>query len=93
MAAALGDTDIDARLAQSDWARDGRQITRELSFPDFATALGFVDRVGAAAEAANHHPDIFLHDWNKVRLDLSTHSEGGLTDADFALAAQIDQLA
>ena len=47
----------------------------------------------SSAEEANHHPDILLHGWNKVRLTLSTHSEGGLTDADFALAARIDSLA
>ena len=52
-----------------------------------------MNRVGEAAEAANHHPDILLHGWNKVRLTLSTHSEGGLTEADFALAARIDGLA
>ena len=46
-----------------------------------------------AAEAANHHPDILVHGWNKVRLTLSTHCEGGLTEADLALAATIDALA
>jgi len=51
-----------------------------------------VNRVAELAEAANHHPDIFLHGWNKVRLTLSTHSQGGLTDADFKLASQIDRL-
>jgi len=66
---------------------------RELKFDDFAAALAFVDRVGEAAEAANHHPDILLHGWNKVRLTLSTHSEGGLTGADFDLAARLDGLA
>ena len=45
------------------------------------------------AEAANHHPDILVHGWNKVRLTLSTHSEGGVTDADLALAQQLDALA
>jgi len=49
--------------------------------------------VAEAAEVANHHPDILLHGWNKVRLTLSTHSQGGLTDADFQLAAQVDRLA
>ncbi len=52
----------------------------------------FVNRVAEAAEAANHHPDILVHGWNKVRLTLSTHSEGGLTEADFALAASLDEL-
>jgi len=49
--------------------------------------------VAELAEQANHHPDIFVHGWNKVRLELSTHSEGGLTEADFELAARIDLLA
>ena len=53
-------------------------------------AIAFVNRVADAAEDANHHPDIFVHGWNKVRLTLSTHSEGGLTDADHALARRID---
>jgi 4a-hydroxytetrahydrobiopterin dehydratase len=89
----LSDTEADARLAQSDWSREGLSIAREFSFADFAAAIAFVDRVADAAEAANHHPDILVHGWNKVRLELSTHSQGGLTDADFALAAKIDQLA
>ena len=68
-------------------------IARDWKFEDFRGAIAFVDRVADAAEAANHHPDILVHGWNKVRLELSTHSEGGITEADFALAARIDQLA
>ena len=49
---------------------------RELSFADFAAAIAFVNRVAELAEAANHHPDILVHGWNKVRLTLSTHSAG-----------------
>jgi 4a-hydroxytetrahydrobiopterin dehydratase len=60
---------------------------------DFAQAIAFVNRVAEAAEAANHHPDILVHGWNKVRLELSTHSQGGLTEADFGIAARIDTLA
>ena len=89
----LSDTEADERLVQSDWSREGSSIYREWSFEDFARAMAFVNRVAEAAEAVNHHPDISLHGWNKVRLDLSTHSAGGLTDSDFALAAKIDQLA
>ena len=89
----LSDTEADERLVQSDWSREGSSISREWSFEDFARAMAFVNRVAEAAEAVNHHPDISLHGWNKVRLELSTHSAGGLTDADFALAAKIDQLA
>jgi 4a-hydroxytetrahydrobiopterin dehydratase len=88
----LSDTEADERLAQSEWSREGSAITRELAFEDFAQAIAFVNRVADAAEAANHHPDILVHGWNRVRLVLSTHSEGGLTDADFALAAKLDQL-
>ena len=68
-------------------------IERDFRFGDFAAAISFVDHVAERAEAANHHPDILVHGWNKVRLTLSTHSQGGLTEADFALAREIDALA
>ena len=89
----LGDSQIEAKLATSEWHRQGQSIVREWKLEDFAQALAFVNRVAEAAEAANHHPDILLHGWNKVRLELSTHSEGGLTEADFGMAAHIDRLA
>jgi 4a-hydroxytetrahydrobiopterin dehydratase len=90
----LDDAQIDERLGSlAGWQRaEGAEIERELRFADFAAAINFVNHVAELAEAANHHPDIFLHGWNKVRLTLSTHSQGGLTDADFKLASQIDQL-
>jgi 4a-hydroxytetrahydrobiopterin dehydratase len=87
----LSDSEIQQRLAAvGEWRREGEAIVRDCSFGDFAAAIAFVNRVAAVAEAANHHPDILLHGWSKVRLTLSTHSAGGLTDADFALAGQID---
>jgi 4a-hydroxytetrahydrobiopterin dehydratase len=89
----LSDREIDARLAGGEWRRDGDAIVREWKLDDFAGAIAFVDRVAEIAEAVGHHPDILLHGWNKVRLDLSTHSEGGLTQADFEMAARIDALA
>ena len=92
MPAPLADHEIEQRLAGSEWAREGDSIVREYKLADFARAIAFVNRVGDLAEAANHHPDILLHGWNRVRLVLSTHSQGGLTDADFALAHQIDRL-
>jgi 4a-hydroxytetrahydrobiopterin dehydratase len=89
----LSDADIDELLAQTpDWRREGESIVRDQKFTDFAAAIAFVDRVAERAEAANHHPDILVHGWNNVRLTLSTHSAGGLTQADFALAREIDQL-
>jgi 4a-hydroxytetrahydrobiopterin dehydratase len=91
--AAFSDAEIEQRLAAvPQWRREDSSIVRELAFADFAAAIAFVDHVAAAAELANHHPDILVHGWNKVRLTLSTHSAGGLTDADFRLAAQLDGL-
>jgi len=88
----LTDAEIEQRLqGAGDWRTDeDHSIVRELAFADFAAAIAFVNRVAQLAEAANHHPDILVHGWNKVRLTLSTHSAGGLTDADFRLASQID---
>jgi 4a-hydroxytetrahydrobiopterin dehydratase len=88
----LSQQQIEDRLGQSSWRAQDQVIVRELSFADFAEAIAFVDRVAAEAERANHHPDILIHGWNKVRLELSTHSEGGLTQADFDLASRIDEL-
>jgi 4a-hydroxytetrahydrobiopterin dehydratase len=88
----LAEEQIQQRLAGSEWAHEGETIVREYKLADFAAAIAFVNRVAELAEDANHHPDILVHGWNKVRLQLSTHSEGGLTDADFALALQIDRL-
>jgi 4a-hydroxytetrahydrobiopterin dehydratase len=74
------------------WRQEGEALVRELRFADFAAAMAFVNRVAEVAEEVNHHPDILVHDWNHVRLTLSTHSAGRLTDADHALAARIDGL-
>jgi 4a-hydroxytetrahydrobiopterin dehydratase len=90
----LSDSEVDQRLqAVGEWRRrDEQSIERELKFGDFAAALAFVNRVAELAEQANHHPDILIHGWNRVRLTLSTHSQGGLTDADFELAGRIEAL-
>ena len=91
--ALLSDDDIARRLADSEWRREGDEIVRDWKLADFAAAMAFVNRVAKAAEQANHHPDILVHGWNKVRLSVTNHSEGGLTEADFALAATVDGLA
>jgi 4a-hydroxytetrahydrobiopterin dehydratase len=91
--ALLSEEEVAERLRDSAWERDGDEIAREWKFDDFAAAKAFVDRVAEAAEEANHHPDILLHGWNKVRLSLMTHSEGGLTAGDFDMAARLDGLA
>ncbi|TMK42091.1 MAG: 4a-hydroxytetrahydrobiopterin dehydratase [Actinobacteria bacterium] len=89
----LSDPEIERHLSDSPWRREGETIVRGFQFENFERAMVFVNLVAEEAEGANHHPDILVHGWNKVRLTLSTHSEGGLTDNDFALAARIDQLA
>jgi 4a-hydroxytetrahydrobiopterin dehydratase len=76
----------------SEWSQRPDALERDFEFDDFAGAMAFVNRVAEVAEEANHYPDIFVHGWNKVRLTLSTHSEGGLTDADHALARRIDEV-
>ncbi len=89
----LDDRQIEAHLSGlPGWRRDGASIVRDAKLADFATAIRIVDAVAVLAEAANHHPDILVHGWNRLRLTLSTHSAGGLTAADFALAAEIDAL-
>ena len=70
------------------WENNGKEITRVYKFKDFKEAMAFVNRVADLAEAADHHPDIDIR-YNKVTLTLSTHSAGGLTEKDFALARQI----
>jgi 4a-hydroxytetrahydrobiopterin dehydratase len=73
------------------WERAGDTITRTIKAKDFAAAMLYVGAVAYLAEAVNHHPDIAIS-WNRVTLTLSTHSAGGLTEADFALAGQISAL-
>jgi 4a-hydroxytetrahydrobiopterin dehydratase len=90
--ALLSDEEIEQRLASSEWEREGDAIARDFKVADFAAAMAFVNQVAEMAEEANHHPDILIHGWNRVRLTLSTHSEGGITRADLDLARGIDGL-
>jgi 4a-hydroxytetrahydrobiopterin dehydratase len=78
--------------SESVWRQEGSSLVRDYQFKDFASAMAFVNRVADAAEEANHHPDILVHGWNKVRLTLTTHDTGGLTEADHAMAQRIDAL-
>jgi 4a-hydroxytetrahydrobiopterin dehydratase len=89
----LDDDQISERLqGVPEWRREGAEIVRDLKFDDFAAALAFVNRVADLAEERNHHPDILVHGWNNVRLTVTNHSQGGLTEADFELAQSIDGL-
>lgn len=78
--------------ASEQWRQEGEELIRDLDFPDFKAAIAFVNRVADAAEEAGHHPDILVHGWNEVRLTLSTHSEGRVTDADHEMAQRIDRI-
>jgi 4a-hydroxytetrahydrobiopterin dehydratase len=89
----LSDSEIEARLAVlPGWARAGEAIVKEFDRGDFVGSVRFVESLVEPAEAMNHHPDLEIS-WATVRVTISTHSEGGLTAADFELAAKIDALA
>lgn len=79
------------RAEVPDWnLRDGK-LVREVKRKNFADALGLVNRIGALAEEEGHHPDLCIHSWNRVRVELYTHSIGGLSENDFILASKIEQ--
>jgi 4a-hydroxytetrahydrobiopterin dehydratase len=91
--ARLSDEEIDLRLAELDgWERDGDAIARTFELDDFKGSVDFVNRLTPEAEGMNHHPDLAIS-WNKVTVMLSTHSEGGVTERDVALAAAADRIA
>ena len=92
MADLLKEDEISSRLEGLRWKRENQEIVRDLTFADFKEAIAFVNRVAEVAEEANHHPDILVHSWNKVRLSLTNHSAGGLTEADFQLARRLEAL-
>ena len=89
----LSKVDIKARLKDMDgWVLDDGELVKKFKLKDFAASMAFVNQVAGRAEAADHHPDINIK-YNKVKLTLATHSEGGITEKDFALAAEIDAVA
>lgn len=91
--ALLNQDEITKKLSSiSGWKLEENQIVKLFQFKDFAEALSFVNKVGAEAEKMDHHPDIFIHSWNKVKITISTHSEGGITKKDFQLAEKIEKL-
>jgi len=87
---ALDDDQIATRLATlPGWEREGDEIVKTFELPTFPDAITFVTRLAERAEAANHHPDIDIR-WRNVRIALTTHDAGGLTDLDFDLATEIE---
>lgn len=71
---------------------NSKSIVREIGAANFIAAVGIINSIALLAEKLDHHPDILLYGWNKLRITLSTHDVGGLTELDFKLAAQIDGL-
>jgi 4a-hydroxytetrahydrobiopterin dehydratase len=91
--ALLGSEEIEARLADlSGWERRDEAIVKKFGRGNFVGSVRFVDSLVAPAEEMGHHPDLEIS-WDTVTVTISTHSEGGLTAADFELAAKIDSLA
>ena len=73
------------------WNEENNTLVKEFKFADFRSALEFVNKVGALAEGAKHHPDIELG-WGKVKIKLTTHSAGKVTDKDHELTKKIDAI-
>jgi 4a-hydroxytetrahydrobiopterin dehydratase len=88
----LPEDSVDQRLEALDgWSRDDDMIVKTYELPSFPEAIRFVTQIADLAERADHHPDLDIR-YRKVRVALSTHDQGGITDKDFALAAQIEAL-
>ena len=91
--ALLEDSQIEAKLGELDgWSREGDAIAKEFDRGDFVGSVKFVDSLVEPAEDMGHHPDISIS-WATVKVTITNHSEGGLTEADFELAGKIDALA
>lgn len=91
MAELLEEEEIEQRLDElGDWEREGEEIQKVFEFDDFPTAIKFVNDVARLAERYDHHPDLDIR-YNRVRVALATHSEGGLTSLDFDVAGEIEQ--
>jgi 4a-hydroxytetrahydrobiopterin dehydratase len=91
--ALLSDSEIEARLAKlPGWQREGEAIVKTFDRGDFVGSVRLVESIVEPAEAMGHHPDLAIS-WGEVKVTISTHSEGGLTTADFELATKIDALA
>lgn len=89
----MSDDEVRTALgALPGWTRDGDGIVREFTFDDFMGSIDFVNRLAAVAEAENHHPDIAIS-WATVTVTWTSHSEGGITDRDLAMASATDSLA
>lgn len=92
-ASKLSDIEIQRELGTlAGWTRKGESLVKTFSFPTFMAGIGFVDRVAVAAERMDHHPDLDIR-YTKIAVTLSTHSAGGITGNDIALAREMEKIA
>lgn len=82
---------LDQLKSLNNWIYVNNSISKEFEFKDFIQAMAFVNAVALEAEKMDHHPDILIYGWNKVKINISTHSAGGVTDNDFQLAKKIEE--
>lgn len=75
----------------NNWIYVNNSISKEFVFKDFIGAVSFVNSVALEAEKMDHHPDILIYGWNKIKINISTHSAGGVTEKDFQLAQKIEE--
>jgi 4a-hydroxytetrahydrobiopterin dehydratase len=91
--ARLSEGEIEEALSRCDgWQRDGEAIVKEFDRGDFAGSVDFVNAIAPGAEEMNHHPDLEIS-WSRVKVKITTHSQGGLTSSDFELARKVDAAA
>lgn len=82
---------LDQLKSLNNWIYVNNSISKEFEFKDFIQAMAFVNSVSLEAEKMDHHPDILIYGWNKVKINISTHSAGGVTENDFQLAKKIEE--
>ncbi|MFN3693413.1 MAG: 4a-hydroxytetrahydrobiopterin dehydratase [Ignavibacterium sp.] len=82
---------LDQLKSLNNWIYVNNSISKEFEFRDFIQAMAFVNSVALEAEKMDHHPDILIYGWNKVKINISTHSAGGVTEKDFQLAKKIEE--
>ncbi len=88
----LSNQEILERLKSlNGWIYVNNSISKQFDFKDFIEAVSFVNSIALEAEKMDHHPDILIHSWNKVKINISTHSAGGVTEKDFQLAKKIQE--
>ncbi|HRP02144.1 MAG TPA: 4a-hydroxytetrahydrobiopterin dehydratase [Candidatus Kapabacteria bacterium] len=89
----LNEREISDKLAEHPfWNKENDTIVREVVCANFPSVIGFLNAIAFIAEKLDHHPDLLIYGWNKLRITISTHDKGGLTELDFLLAKQIDDI-